>query len=453
MVKYHPHHERCLPMTSVCEVAHALQTVLTEDADAAAAFSGCIRRQGKFTGSSLCQTLVFGWLADPRASLSSLCQTAAACGVQVTPQGLDQRFTLELAACLELVLDAAVRQVITASDRSVALFTRFTAVVVRDTTTLSFPAGLTTIWPGCGNAQTAGTAAAVKVGVGYDLRAGGLLGPALASGKTHDRAIAAQHPALAPGTLLLQDLGHFSTQAFAEQHAAGVEILSRLQHGTTLFTPDGTRLNLRLLLDGATRSVDRPVLVGATERVPMRLLAVRVPQWVADQRRRRMREEAARRGQMVQADRLALADWTILVTTLPPDRLTLPEALVLARARWQIELLFKLWKQRGLVDEWRSQKEDRILCEVYAKLLGLIIQHWLLLVGPWQDCACSLTKAAAAIRLAALHLVWSLGSIRRCCAAIRQIVTAAAAGSRITPRKRRPNAYQCWLDPTLAAYA
>ena len=440
-------------MTSVCEVAHALQTVLTEDAEAAAAFSGCIRRHGKFTGSSLCQTLVFGWLADPQASLSSLCQTAAACGVQITPQGLDQRFTLDLAACLDLVLDSAVRQVIAASDRSVALFDRFTAVVVRDTTTISVPAGLRTIWPGCGNAETAGRAAAVKLSVGYDLRAGGLLGPALAAGTTHDRAVTAQHPALAPGTLLLQDLGHFSTRAFAEQHAAGVEILSRLQHGTALFDRAGTRLNLRLLLERAPQAVDLMVLVGAKERVPMRLLAVRVPPWVADQRRRRMREEAARRGQMVQADRLALAAWTILITTLPSAWLTLPEALVLARARWQIELLFKLWKQRGLVDAWRSQKEDRILCEVYAKLIGLIIQHWLLLVGPWHDYACSLTKAAAAIRLAALHLVWSLGSIRRCCSAIRQIVTAAAAGCRINPRKRRPNAYQCWLDPALVAYA
>ena len=40
-------------------------------------------------------------------------------------------------------------------------------------------------------------------------------------------------------------------------------------------------------------------------------------------------------------------------------------------ARWQIELLFKLWKQDALVDEWRSTKPWRILAEVYAKRIAV----------------------------------------------------------------------------------
>jgi hypothetical protein len=65
--------------------------------------------------------------------------------------------------------------------------------------------------------------------------------------------------------------------------------------------------------------------------------------------------------------------------------LTLAEAFVLLRCRWQIELLWKLWKMQGLVDEWHTSNEERILCEVYAKLLGLLLQHWLLLLTCWQD--------------------------------------------------------------------
>ncbi|MBI1929081.1 hypothetical protein HYR99_33150 [Candidatus Poribacteria bacterium] len=34
--------------------------------------------------------------------------------------------------------------------------------------------------------------------------------------------------------------------------------------------------------------------------------------------------------------------------------------MILARVRWQIELLFKLWKNQGYLDEWRSQKPWRI---------------------------------------------------------------------------------------------
>ena len=44
--------------------------------------------------------------------------------------------------------------------------------------------------------------------------------------------------------------------------------------------------------------------------------------------------------------------------------------MVLLRVRWQIELLFKLFKSHTQVDTWQSQKPWRILCEVYAKIGG-----------------------------------------------------------------------------------
>jgi hypothetical protein len=45
-----------------------------------------------------------------------------------------------------------------------------------------------------------------------------------------------------------------------------------------------------------------------------------------------------------------------------------------------MELLYKLWKQYGRIDEWRTANPWRILCELYAKLIGLLLQHWLMLL-------------------------------------------------------------------------
>jgi IS4 transposase len=83
---------------------------------------------------------------------------------------------------------------------------------------------------------------------------------------------------------------------------------------------------------------------------------------------------------------------------VPPERLTLREALVLGRMRWQIELLFKLWKSHGHVDESRSTKPWRILCEVYAKLLAMLVQHWVFLVSLWAYPDRSLPKAAQTVQ-------------------------------------------------------
>jgi hypothetical protein len=70
-------------MTTIPQVAAAMQTVLTTTADTAARRTRFVQRprKAKLTGSTFTQTLVFGWLADPDASLDSLAQTAAAVGV------------------------------------------------------------------------------------------------------------------------------------------------------------------------------------------------------------------------------------------------------------------------------------------------------------------------------------------------------------------------------------
>src|SRR5260370_31576543 len=74
------------------------------------------------------------------------------------------------------------------------------------------------------------------------------------------------------------------------------------------------------------------------------------------------------------------------------------EILVLLRLRWQIERLFRLWKEGGKIDEWRTKKPYRILCEIYAKMCAMIIQQSLIQEGCWLDPLRSIVKAAACLR-------------------------------------------------------
>ncbi len=181
----------------------------------------------------------------------------------------------------------------------------------------------------------------------------------------------------------------------------------------------------------------------------MRLLAVRVAPSVAEARRRKRRAAAKREGRQPPAATLALADWTVYVTNVPAERLTLADACVLGRARWQVELLFKLWKQHGHLDTSRSSQPWRVLCEVYAKLIALVIQHWLLLLGCWDRPDRSLVRAAQTVREHALGLVQALGQPARLRQALAALVRCLGVGCRIAKRAARPSAYQLWLDPAL----
>ncbi|MCA1675725.1 MAG: IS4 family transposase [Actinobacteria bacterium] len=432
-------------MPSLPQVARAMQQVLTTVAEEAAHTTGCVQRQRCFSGASWVQTLVFGCLHSPLPSLTDLSQTAAALGVLVTPQAIAQRFTEATATCLEQVLTAAVTTLVTADPVAIPLLDRFAEVDVLDTTTLRLPPELADRWPGCGNGAHR-PAASLKLGVRLDLRHGTLTGPLLDTGRTHDRASAIAAVPLPAGALRLADLGFWSVAELATLTDTGTCWLSRLQAGTTVHVADGTMRSLDAVLTTTTATeLDLSVTLGQAVQVPARLLAQRVAPAVAETRRRQLRRDAKRRGHQSRQTTLDRADWLLLVTNVPPERLTLAEATVLARARWQIELLFKLWKRHGHLDAARSADPWRRLGEVYAKLIALVLQHWTLLLGCWHHAARSLVKAAAMIRRHALCLALALPSPARLCQALRTLQASLAGAGAIPRRRTRPSLAQLLL--------
>ena len=133
------------------------------------------------------------------------------------------------------------------------------------------------------------------------------------------------------------------------------------------------------------------------------------------------------------------------MTNVPPEKLSSREVLVMARVRWQIELVFKLWKSQGKLDESRSDKPNRILCEVYAKLLGLLVQHWILIVTGWAYVNRSWFKAGQTIRQHSMALGTQLGHVDRAAEVLETIARCLAKGARLNTRKTVPNTYQLLL--------
>ena len=440
--------------TSVPQIATALARVLTAVPEGLARETGFCRRRSKVTAAVFVQTLVLGWLAHPTGSLHRLTQAAAMLGTTVSPQGLVQRFTPAAAALLTEVLEAALREVIVATPLAAGLLARFPAVVLMDSTTVALPDGLGHIWAGCGGRVPQGGQAALKLTVRLDLCTGHLDGPVLAAGRAQDKTSPLQHAPLPPGALRITDLGFWSLAVLEEIADQGAYFLSRHHLQTAVFAADGVRLDLTDWLPRQRRRrLSVAVTLGAEDRLPARLLAVRVPTRVAAARRATILAEAKREGEKPSARKLALADWTLLVTNAPPDVLAIREALVLARARWQIELLFKLWKDEGRIDEWRSADPTRIRCEVAAKLVAMVVQHWLLLVGCWCFADRSLTKAAQTVRDHAIGLLLVFASRAGVVAVLRALGRCLAAGCRLDRRHRNPSLCQLLTDPALGGLA
>ncbi len=430
-------------MTSVAYVEQQLRLILEERANVLAREVGCIVRQRKFRGADLVQTLVFGFEQHPHASLEQLASTAAVRAVQVSDTAVHNRFSEPTARLLRRVLEEMSEVVVQAAQAvPLALLRRFTAVLYEDSTTIILPDGLAQQWQGCGGAQSH-TQAALKAHTRWDLKRGRLWGPCLTAGRLSDRQSPLHREPTVAGSLFIGDLGYFSVPRMVERQAAGGYTLTRLLPSTALFTTQGEALVLELLLPRLVgQCKELAVLVGSRRRHPMRFWMLRVSPEVGEQRRAALREEARRRQQPVSERALHLAEWTVLLTDAPVRLLRLPEALVLLRERWQLELLFKLWKQQAQVDDWQTAHSWRILCELYAKLIGVLLQHWLIVLFAWHDPQRSLVKLAQVVRDTGWCLMEALGGRRSLHSAMRLIQRRMGAGCQMNRRRTHPNSAQ-----------
>ena len=396
-------------MGIVAKVGDALEVLFGPCAEQANEVSEVIVRRRKFTPWSLAQTFVLGFLQNPKATDEELAQIAVPCGACVTPQAVDQRHSPKLVKFLKELFCRAIK-VVVGSDKALApILERFSSVTLLDSSTITLPDSMKEEFPGCGGSHGGG-AAAMKLQTEWDLRSGAVTHVEIEPGRSPDAATSRQDARRGPSSLRITDLGYFNVGVFAEMTSNGEYFLSRLQFGTSVMEPDGAAVDLMCWLarqpDGF---VDCPILLGKEQRLPCRLIAWRLPKEQADRRRQKLREEmVSRKGKEPSAERLAWCDWTILVTNVPVEKMSLEEAVVLYRSRWQVELLFKRWKSQDLVALLKGSTVVRQMVGVWSRLLAALVQHWLVIATVWGDPTKSLNKVSEAIRAFAGRLAAAL---------------------------------------------
>ena len=383
-------------MISIPRLSGILRTLFVTEADHLARQMGVIQRTRVFCGASLLQLLVFGWLANPQAGPSSLARFAGSLGLDVSKQAIEERFTRRTADWRLSVLRRAVQVLVCAEAVSIPLLQRFTAVLLEDGSTISLPAALKQVWQGCGGSASE---AALKLTVRLDLLKGSLCGPYLQEGRRHVTQSPLREQHMPAGSLWIGDLGYFALTWLTHLVKQGVYFLMGYKEPVTVWNADGQRVEvLDLLPTDGSEMVDIPVAEGARKQVQARLIAKKMAPEVVQRRRQHLQEQAQKHCKPINSRQWDLVQWTIVLTNVPLSLLAAAEAMALMRARWQIELLWKLLKDQGKVDEWQTHNPERILCELYAKLLGMLVQHWLLLLSCWDDPHRSLVGAAQVIR-------------------------------------------------------
>ena len=224
----------------------------------------------------------------------------------------------------------------------------------------------------------------------------------------HDQKAPVQLASIPAHAIRLCDLGYYKLDVLEQLDVEGSLWVTRYKTGTALCDLNGERLAILKMLPKKSKApIDIPILLGSKHQLPCRLIAQRISKKQLKQRRKQLEQWEAKHQRKASPLKWEMIKWSIYITNATTEQLSVVEVMLMARVRWQIELLFKLWKDIIDIDDWRSEHPWRILCEVYAKLTACIIQHWLMLVGGIHALDRSMTQATPVIQ----HWAWALAHV------------------------------------------
>jgi len=426
-------------MTDLGTLAPKIQTFFTQTAQTVARSIGFVERVSKLTGALFLQTLTFGFLDKPDASLSELTETSSDLGVRITKQGLQTRIDNAVPYLKEMFQQALT---LFRNELPLDLKTlhQFTAIFLTDSSTVALPDALKDEFPGCGGN---GPDAAVKIQLTFEFLCGVLAGICLQPGRSPDQSYTGELEAILPGALYVNDLGYFVLSRFRTLDERKAYFLSRFDTQTALFTATGEPLDLLTWLRTHSElQFEQEVQIGNHEHLPCRMVVVCVPQEVADERRRKAYETARRKGRTPSARHLELMNWSLFITNVPATMLTLRQVVTLYSVRWQIELIFKLWKSECALDRVAGRHRARVLSELYAKLIGIALMQFLLAPYRVGERELSVVKVVHIIQHHVPHLIERLGNLEQLTETLQDLAQRFLQNGMKDKRQKRLTTYQ-----------
>jgi hypothetical protein len=425
-------------------------------ADGWARHVGFIKRLRKLQPITFVRVFCLFLIRCPRASLQQLGDE-----LDLSASGLSQRLKTKAAAeFLRAMLGSALKHLTTVSlqPRSIPLLRRFNGVYLVDGTVEPLPASLAHRFAGCGGGEKPddpSALAAVKILLRLRLDFGQAVEMLLDAARTPDPKLLKRLARLPVGALHIGDLGFFDGSYFQELIEQGVYWLTRLPARVSVRVQGEDWQELApWLLDLKHRGVQQwegLLEIVKLSPVQARVFVKRCPEEEAARRRGKLHERMRRKGKTPGVRQLTLCDWWVLATNASTNKLSRSEAYELYRCRWQIELVFKRWKSLGKLSINRGHAEIRAECELYGKLLGVLLIDWLAIQRGGPLAGMSQWHAWQIVLRLLPQIVLALEARLEWKGVLIELVTRLDRRAKQPRRKKCPSTRQRLFRATLAA--
>lgn len=158
------------------------------------------------------------------------------------------------------------------------------------------------------------------------------------------------HFSMEKGDLVMADAGYGTAQNYIYAQEQGADVILRITPGNfCVYDADRKKISLTALLKEAEeRHMEWIDIFGFCrykgKTGPVRVIAQKLPSCQAEKARKRKTRKASKNQHQIGAETLLSAGWIMVITSLGTEYCG-EEILHLYRSRWQVELLFKRFKQ------------------------------------------------------------------------------------------------------------
>jgi hypothetical protein len=299
--------------------------------------------------------------------------------IGVSKQGIDKKFNDNTLSFLKLLI---ANQLTVELDHQIEAgwLSPFNRVTIKDGTRFELPGDYKDYLPGSGgSASKAGACLQFE----FDLKSGHVIDLSLTPANRPDVRDAVEVlDTVESNDLVIRDLGYYAFSSFSNISSKGAFFISRLGSKTNVYEMKKDNLNkldFKALYYEMKRHklsrVYKDVFIGTEAKIPVRLAIELMPDAVYEQRMRKTCKIHKKKGYQTSEEYKFMSRFNLFITNVSKE--TLPDEVVSAlyRMRWQIELIFKIWKSVIGIHHTRKMKYKRWLCLLHFKLLLMII-NW-----------------------------------------------------------------------------
>lgn len=342
--------------------------------------TGFCKRESKLSPGLFFDIMMYDVSSVKSKSLNQLAiEALSEHGIGITKQGVDKRFS---DCTLSFLKELIGQQLSMKLDQQVEAgwMSTFNRVLIKDGTRFDLPEEYMDYLPGNGgSASKAGACLQFE----YDLKGGSITDLSLTPANRPDARDAKDViDTIANKDLVLRDLGYYSFSSLLNISSKGAFYISRLGFTTVVHQEiEGKtqRLDLKGLFDRMSRNqisrIEINVTIGVKEKIPVRLIAELMPEKVYEERMRKVRKTHQKKGYQPSKSYEFFARFNLFITNVPEETLPTEVISLLYRIRWQVELVFKIWKSVMGIHHTRKMKYIRWLCLLHFKLLLMLI-NW-----------------------------------------------------------------------------